>query len=144
VQASVSVDIDAPPERVWAVMCDAEAWPQWTASVSDVRRLDTGHFDIGSRVRIKQPKFPPAVWTVESIEPGRTFTWVAGGPGFRNVATHSVEATATGSRATLSIDQHGVIGELFARLTADITRRYLDLEAAGLKRRSEEEQPEGA
>ena len=60
------------------------------------------------------------------------------------MATHSVEATATGSRATLSIDQHGVIGELFARLTADITRRYLDLEAAGLKRRSEEEQPEGA
>ena len=78
-QASVSVDIDAPPERVWAVMCDTEAWPQWTASVTDVRRLDTGHFDIGSRVRIKQPKFPPAVWTVESIEPGRTFTWVAGG-----------------------------------------------------------------
>ena len=60
------------------------------------------------------------------------------GPGFRNVATHSVEPTATGSRATLSIDQHGVIGELFARLTADITCRYLDLEAAGLKRRSEE------
>ena len=57
------------------------------------------------------------------------------------MATHSVEPTATGSRATLSIDQHGVIGELFARLTADITRRYLDLEAAGLKRRSEEEQP---
>ena len=48
------------------------------------------------------------------------------------MATHSVEPTATGSRATLSIDQHGVIGELFARLTADITRRYLDLEAAGL------------
>jgi hypothetical protein len=81
---------------------------------------------------------------VDSIQPGRFFTWVAGAPGFRNVATHSVEPTGTGSRATLSIDQFGVVGELFARLTADLTRRYLDMEAAGLKRRSEEQPPESA
>lgn len=137
-KASISVDIDAPPERVWAVMSDVEAWPQWTASVTSVKRLDSGHFDVGSRARVKQPKFPPAVWTVEEIVPGRSFTWVAGAPGFRAVGHHMVEPTPTGSRATLTFDQHGVIGELVGKFSADITNRYVHLEAAGLKRRSEE------
>jgi hypothetical protein len=49
-----------------------------------------------------------------------------------------VEPTPTGSRATLTFDQHGIIGELLGKLSADITNRYVHLEAAGLKRRSEE------
>jgi uncharacterized protein YndB with AHSA1/START domain len=138
VKASITVDIDAPPRRVWEVLSDAEAWPQWTASVTSVKRLDTGHFDVGSRARIKQPGFPPAVWTVEELRAGESFTWVTGAPGFRSVAHHRIEATPTGSRVTLAIDQHGIIGELFARLTAQTTERYLELEAEGLKRRSEE------
>lgn len=137
-KSSITVDIDATPERVWAVMQDTEAWPQWTASVTDAKRLDTGHFDVGSRVRIKQPKLPPVVWTVDQHEPGTSFTWVAGAAGFRTTAVHRVEPTATGSRVTLSVDQYGVIGELFARMTADLTNRYLRLEADGLKRRAEE------
>jgi uncharacterized protein YndB with AHSA1/START domain len=138
VKSSISVDIDAPPERVWAVMQDTEAWPQWTASVTEVKRLDTGHFDVGSRVRIKQPKLPPVVWTVDAIDPGRFFTWVAGAAGFRTTAVHRIEPTTTGSRVTLSVDQHGLIGELFARVTADMTSRYLHLESEGLKQRCEE------
>jgi hypothetical protein len=63
---------------------------------------------------------------------------VAGAAGFRTTAVHRVEPTATGSRVTLSVDQHGVIGELFARMTADMTNRYLHLEAEGLKQRCEE------
>ena len=29
---SVTVDIDASAERVWAVMSEAESWPQWMPS----------------------------------------------------------------------------------------------------------------
>lgn len=139
---TVAVDIDASAERVWAVMTNVEAWPQWTASVTEVRRLDAGRFGVGSRVRIKQPKFPPAVWTVEELVSGRSFTWAAGAPGFRSIGRHTVESTRTGSRATLELEQRGLVGELFGRFVAGTTDRYVRLEAAGLKRRSEEARPE--
>lgn len=144
VHASVTVDIDAAPERVWAVMTNVEAWPQWTASVTEIKRLDTGRFDVGSRVRIRQPKLPPAVWTVDKVVSGESFTWVTGLPGFRSMARHHIERTDGGSRVTLAIEQRGVIGEVFARLTAEMIERYLGLEAAGLKRRSEEPRPQSA
>ena len=139
-KASITVDIDAPPERVWSVLSDVERWPEWTSSVSSAKRLDTGHFDLGTRVRVKQPKFPPAIWTVQHVVGGRSFTWVAGVPGLRAEAHHEVQPTATGSRVTLTFDQHGVLGELLGKLTADLTERYLGLEAAGLKRRCEEQE----
>jgi uncharacterized protein YndB with AHSA1/START domain len=141
VHTSVTIDIEAPPERVWAVMTNVEAWPQWTASVTEVERLDTGRFDIGSRVRIHQPRLPVAVWTVDGLESGRSFTWVTGLPGFRSTARHVVERRRTGSRVRLEIDQRGLVGELVGRWMAGLTERYLNLEAVGLKRRSEEGAP---
>ena len=139
--ASVTIEIDAPPERVWAVLANVEAWPQWTASVTEAKRLDTGHFDVGSRVRIRQPRLPVAVWTVDEIESGKSFTWVTGLPGFRTTARHVVERRRQGSRVTLEIDQRGLVGELAGRWMAGLTERYLNLEALGLKRRSEEGTP---
>ena len=136
--AGVTIDIDAPPERVWAVMVDVEAWPEWTASVSEAKRLDTGHFDVGSRVRLRQPRLPVAIWTVEDIEPGRSFTWTSGLPGFRSTGRHLVERRRDGSRVTLELEQRGVVGELVGRFIAGLVDRYVNLEAVGLKRRSEE------
>ncbi|MFI5210450.1 MAG: hypothetical protein ACHQ2E_08400 [Gemmatimonadales bacterium] len=42
-----------------------------------------------------------------------------------------------GTRATLAIEITGVLGPLLARLTGKQTDRYIALEAAGLRRRSE-------
>jgi len=134
---SISTDIDAPPDRVWEVMSDVERWHEWTASVTSIKRLDAGDFAVGSRAMIRQPKFPPARWTVVAIEPGRAFTWVSRAPGIRVTARHRVERSGTRSRATLSLEYGGVFGGLMGLLTRDITKRYLELEARGLKARSE-------
>ncbi|MGE0703229.1 MAG: SRPBCC family protein [Vicinamibacterales bacterium] len=136
---SISVDIAAPAARTWEVMSDIGRWHEWTPSVTSIRRLNDGAFAVGSRAVIRQPKFPPALWTVTEIEPGRSFTWVSRAPGIRVRACHWVEPLDSAqSRGNLSIEYHGLLGGIFARLTKGITERYLALEAKGLKARSED------
>ena len=132
------IAIDAAPDRVWAIMRDVERWHEWTASVTSVRIAGGGPLQAGKRAWIRQPKFPPALWQVTEIdEAGRNFTWISRGPGMLVTARHGVDAAGTGSRAHLSLRYEGLLGPLFGRLTRGITERYLDLEANGLKRRSE-------
>jgi uncharacterized protein YndB with AHSA1/START domain len=134
---STTTEIAAPADRVWEVMSDPERWHEWTPSVTSIKLLGKEPLAVGSRAVIRQPKFPPALWKVAAIEPGRSFTWISTAPGLRVVGHHSVEPTATGSRATLSLDLQGRLGGLFGRMTRDITERYLGFEASGLKARSE-------
>ena len=134
----ITVDIDAPSDVVWDVMSDGERWPEWTASVTSVKRLDEGPLRIGSSALIRQPKFPPARWVVTELLPGRSFTWKSGLPLMWVYGQHSVQPLGTGTRATLRLYYEGALGGLMARMTRDITNRYVGLEAAGLKKRSEE------
>ena len=134
---SISTEIAAPPATVWAVMRDGERWPEWTPSVTSVKLLDPQPLAVGSRVVIRQPGFPPALWKVTALEEGRGFTWVSRAPGIRVTAHHGVEPTPSGTRATLSISFGGLLGLLFGRLTRKVNLRYLGLEAAGLKQKCE-------
>jgi hypothetical protein len=133
---SITTDIPAAPDRVWGILAGVERWPEWTPSVTRITRLDSGPLAIGSRVRIHQPRLLPSTWRIVELAEGRRFTWVTGGPGVRAVAEHSVEPIDRGSRVTLSVRFEGVLATVVARLTRDLNRRYLELEAAGLRERS--------
>ncbi|HEV2447541.1 MAG TPA: SRPBCC family protein [Candidatus Sulfopaludibacter sp.] len=134
----IAVDIQAPPDRVWEVIRDAERWPEWTASVDSVRLLRGGPLEVGRRALVRQPKLPPAVWRVTELDDGaRFFTWVNRGPGMLLTASHGVEPDGAGSRATLSLRFSGLLGPLLFRLTRALSERYIAMEAQGLKARSE-------
>lgn len=134
----IEVDIDAEPATVWAVLADVERWPDWTSSMTLVRRLEDGPFGVGSTVRVRQPKLPTAVYTVTEHAPGQAFTWAARSPGVTTVAGHHV-VSREGGHATvrLTLDQTGVLAPVVGLLAAKLTRRYVTLEAEGLKRRCE-------
>lgn len=134
---SVNIDIDAPAERVYEVMTDIDRWHEWTPSITSIKRLDGEGFAVGRRAMIRQPKFPPAMWTVSRIVPGRRFEWVNRAPGLRVTGHHAVEPLGKGSRATLGLSYDGIFGGLLAWMTEGITRRYLEMEAKGLKARAE-------
>ena len=131
------VEIRATPERIWAVLSDVERWHEWTASISRVRLYTGSPLEVGSRAVVKQPRFPAAQWLVTDVEPGRGFVWVSIGPGLTVTARHLIEPFADGCRVTLSLEYAGFMSGLILRLTRGITMRYVDLEAEGLKARSE-------
>jgi uncharacterized membrane protein len=134
-EIETAIEINATPDRVWDVMKDVERWPEWTDSISRVS-LDAGEPKLGARAKIKQPRFPTMTWKVTQLEPGRGFAWVSSGPGYETVATHAIEATAAGSKVTLSVKQTGWMSHLMPWVSA-ISRRYVEMEAGGLKQRSE-------
>ncbi len=130
---SITVEIPAPPPLVWSVMAEVERWPEGTASISRVQMLSPGPLQIGSRVKIHQPKLPAASWQVTELDPGASFTWVSRAPGARVTARHTARATTIGTEVTLSITYEGWLGTLVARWIGDLNDRYLAMEAAGLK-----------
>ena len=82
------------------------------------------HFSITADI----PAAPDRVWSVlADVE-----RW----PGGRAIAEHGVEPVERGSRVTLSVRFEGLLASLVSRLTRDLNRRYLELEAAGLRARS--------
>jgi uncharacterized protein YndB with AHSA1/START domain len=132
-----SVEIAAPPERVWEVLCDVRQWPRWTPSVSGVDLLNGEQLRVGSRALVRQPKIQDMEWTVTALEPGQSFAWRAHNPGITVVAAHLIEPAAAGSRLTLSVEQSGVCGLLLRPFIGGLTRRYMRMEAFGLKTRCE-------
>lgn len=133
-----SVEIAADPEDVWAVLVDVERWPEWTASMSEVKLLDSTALDVGARVRIKQPKLPAAVWVVTDLEPRRSFTWKAAVPGVTTFGDHQLSPQAHGRvTVTLGIRRAGPLAPVVNRVFGRLTREYVQMEADGLKRRCE-------
>jgi uncharacterized protein YndB with AHSA1/START domain len=131
-----TVEIQAPPSEVWRVLLDVERWHEWTRSIESVRLLNGKELAVGVKASIKQPRMPVVTWTVSEFTPERSFTWSAASMGTKTVATHVIEPTQSGSRVTLAIEQTGALFHLMPWVKS-MTRRYIEMEAQGLKSHSE-------
>lgn len=60
-----SADIDAPLDRVWAVVSDVEAWPQWQATLS---ALDVEERDAEGRPSLCEVVFDAKVQTIRTVQ----------------------------------------------------------------------------
>lgn len=133
----ISVDIDATPETVWNLLKDVERWPEMTDSIDRVEVLDKP-FGLSSRARVHQPKLPAAVWTVTAFKENETFTWESRSPGVTTTAAHDIVPNEKGVTARLTLDQKGPLAPLIGLLTGRLSRRYVTMEANGLKARAEQ------
>ena len=138
-EQTTRIDVGAPVEQVWEVLREVELWPEWAPTVTSVRRLD----ERAARRRVPnpggaQPRTFPTKYVVTELEPSRSFTWVATGPGVRTTARHLLEDLGTGgTRVTLAVEQAGPVGGVMGRFYRRLTDRYLTAEAEGIKARSE-------
>ena len=89
-------------------------------------------------VVVVQPRLPTLTYTVTAVDEGRSFTWEAGSAVSRGVGEHVVSPRmAGGCTATLRLTQRGPAARLVGALLDRITRRYVRMEAEGLKARCE-------
>jgi uncharacterized protein YndB with AHSA1/START domain len=137
----VTTTIQASPQQVWAALSDIEHWARWTDSITSIQKLDPldHDFGAGSRARVKQPRFPASTWVVDEWVPAESFTWTSRSGGVTTVADHEIAAGPDPgtTRVTHRIRQSGALAGLVDLLVGRRARRYVDMEAAGLKRASE-------
>jgi uncharacterized protein YndB with AHSA1/START domain len=133
----VERDVDAGADQLWAAVADPVSWPEWTASMTSVELLD-GRLVPGARARVVQPGLPPAVWTVTEFVSGRSFVWTTTSGGVTTTGSHTVRPLDGGrSRVELGIDQRGLLAPVLRLLLGGKVRRYVTMEADGLKAAAE-------
>lgn len=130
--------INAPVDRAWAVLADVGRWPEWNAAVRRVEPLERHALGLGSRVRIYQPNLRPAVWTITAWEPDSCFVWQSAVVGLRMVGSHDIRPSRGGCELALALQFDGWLSALAGFFKGRLAERYIQLEAEGVKARSEQ------
>jgi hypothetical protein len=86
--------------------------------------------------RVNASSDVPNVWTVTELTPNRSFSWETNSSGVKGIATHIIEPAGNGSKVTLTVALSGIVAILFGWIGPE-SRKNVDMEAEGLKRRSE-------
>jgi uncharacterized protein YndB with AHSA1/START domain len=81
----VPIEIDAPPERVWAIVSDIETMPGASPELQAVEWLDgRREAELGARFRGYNRHDALGQWSTESViveyDPPRVFAWAVGDP----------------------------------------------------------------
>ena len=137
-QEERTAQISAPPEGVWAIMVDIERWPEWTESIRSAELLSAAGLGFGSEVRLGVKGSPAkSLWRVTEFTPARSFTWESTSVGVHTVATHIIEPDGDGTKVTLIVEISGLLATILSPVFRSVSKRNLEMEAEGLKRRAE-------
>ena len=96
---AITRHVAAPPEAVWRVLVDLDAWPQWGPSVQRAELTEPGALKLGSRGRVWTPFGVALPFTITEFGENRCWAWqVAGVPATK----HGVEPADGGCLAWMS------------------------------------------
>ncbi|MGH9884012.1 MAG: SRPBCC family protein [bacterium] len=133
-----SSTIAASPERVWAVLADAESYSQWNPEIIGI----TGHFArdarIGAKVRLGDGAVRSVSQRVVEFDPPRRMTWVGGLPLglFVGRRTFTVAAGPNGAEFQMHLHMSGPLSGMILKSVGD-RQPEIDRFAAALKARAE-------
>jgi hypothetical protein len=140
---SKEIVIDSPPEVVWEILTDLDAYGSWNPFLIDAG----GKTEPGERLSItgkateKGFTFHPRV--TESV-PGQRLAWVGklgGVPGlFTGEHRHELEVTSEGTRYTQSENFSGILVPFTGKIIAETEAAFERMNQA-LKERAEGEGP---
>jgi hypothetical protein len=131
-----STTIDAPPERVWAVLTDTGKWPEWDPFCDKIE----GSLSLGAKMKAFSKLSPGRAFPlkVTVLEANRKMTWSGGMPLglFKGERTFTLEPNGSGTAFTLREVFSGPMLKLIGKSIPDMTEAFQAF-AAGLKKRVE-------
>jgi uncharacterized protein YndB with AHSA1/START domain len=134
-QYAVSTEIGAPPERVWALLVDAEQYPGWNTTVVSV----DGRIEDGQRIELVARIDPDRAFRldVSDMVPARSMVWSDGNKAFSGTRTFTLAPGAEGG--TVFVMREALAGWMLPMIRAKLPDFGPDFEqfAADLRRAAE-------
>ncbi len=135
-ECEASIRIDAPPARVWSVLVDTGAWPEWDPSCERIE----GTVAPGATVKAFTKLSPGRAFPVKVSElvPQERMTWSGGMPFglFRGVRTFTLSPDGAGTKFALREVFSGPMLAVIGKSLPDMTEAFQGF-VRGLKHRSE-------
>ena len=132
----VSASIDAPPERVWAVLTDAEAWPSWDSGIEKIE----GSVSLGSKIKLYSEASPGRAFPLKVTELSSPSRMVFSGGMplglFKGVRTYTLSDSGGGTDFHMREEYSGPLLGMIWRSMPDLQPSF-DKFAEGLKKRVE-------
>jgi uncharacterized protein YndB with AHSA1/START domain len=128
--------IDAKPERVWPVLTDAAAWPDWDSGVTKV----DGRAALGEKLSVTVEANPGRAFPVKVVQlsaPER-MVFLGGMPLglFTGRRTYTLVPEGTGTRFTMREEYKGPLAGMMFKSIPDLGPSFRRF-AEGLKHRAE-------
>jgi hypothetical protein len=95
-ECAVAIRIAAPPEKIWALLTDAEGFPAWNSTVTSV----AGPIALGQKLTLRVPSAPKQTFTprVSELEAPTRMVWRDGfAPMFQGVRTFEISRAGEGA-----------------------------------------------
>jgi len=113
-----SIDIDAPPEKVWMLIDKLEQWPQWMPPIKKIERVSKGPLTAGSQLSVTAKVSGLTVkllMTIIKFVPERTVVMQGKALGTSLTRFYNLEPLNDKTRATIGGEVSGVLAWLARR-----------------------------
>jgi len=131
-QVTAEIQIDASPERVWAVLTDLARYAQW----NPLFREASGQIVVGGRLTLKavQPATERLMTVrprVLAAEPGRELRWAASLPGIMTGEHSFTLSSADGGTHLVQTETYrGLLSHLSAETVSRTQAKFAELNRA--------------
>jgi len=114
---SSSIVINAPPEKVFALVDNLEDWPQWIPSIEKIEKVSEGPLKEGSRIRVtaKSGVTVKLLMTITEFIPGQRGVMQGKVLGTRMTRYYTFERIEQGTKLTAGGEVKGPLAFLVRR-----------------------------
>ena len=114
---SASVEINATPEKAWALVKNVEEWPKWIPSLKKIEKVSEGPLGVGSQVLVvaKSAITVNLLMTITEFVPGRSVVMEGKVLGVRMKRYYEMEPVNGRARLTAGGEVKGLLAFLVRR-----------------------------